>query len=195
MKEDRVLGLFLVQSLWFPGPRVGVLEETFWVDVYKAVADFVEHPQADLLSLVFKTCPFQVLEHGCNSTRWSVCVVVGHIPGRSALNFFHESEVLLLMGIPDSWGMLQCGAYHCGVGRWLNFWSTLPEIPSREPHCPVSLCCYILNISKPGQVTADSDAQILAGTCCFQCLPMEEVAGCQDFACWAWCEWRCIYLG
>ena len=29
-------------------------EETFWVDVYKAVVDFVEHPQADLLSSVFK---------------------------------------------------------------------------------------------------------------------------------------------
>ena len=42
MKEDRVLGLFLVQLLWSPGPRVGVSEETFCVDVYKAV-DFVEH--------------------------------------------------------------------------------------------------------------------------------------------------------
>ena len=58
MKEDRVLGLFLVQLLWSPGPRVGVSEETFWVDIYKAVVvDFVEHPVADLLSSVFKTCP------------------------------------------------------------------------------------------------------------------------------------------
>ena len=69
IKEDRVLGLFLVQSLCSPGPRVGVLEETFWVDVYKAVVEFVEHPQADLLSSVFKTCPLQVFELGCNSAR------------------------------------------------------------------------------------------------------------------------------
>ena len=34
----------------------------------------------------------------------------------------------------------------------------------------------------PEQVTADGDARVLAGTCCFQCLPMEEVAGCQDFS-------------
>ena len=43
MKEDRVLGLFLVQSLWSTGPRIGVFEEIFWVDVCncKAVIDFV----------------------------------------------------------------------------------------------------------------------------------------------------------
>ena len=34
----------------------------------------------------------------------------------------------------------------------------------------------------PEQVTADGDARVLAGTCCFQCLPMDEVAGCQDFS-------------
>ena len=55
MKEDRVLGLFPVQSLCSPGPRVGVLEETFWVDVYEAIVDFVEHPQADMSSSMFKT--------------------------------------------------------------------------------------------------------------------------------------------
>ena len=55
MKEDRVLGLFLVQLLWPPDLRVGVSEETFWVDVYKAVVDFVEHPQADMSSSMFKT--------------------------------------------------------------------------------------------------------------------------------------------
>ena len=57
MKEDRVLGLFLVQLLWSPGPRVGVSEETFCVDVYKAV-DFVEHVVfgvQDLLFMVFFT--------------------------------------------------------------------------------------------------------------------------------------------
>ena len=69
MKEDRVLGLFLVQLLCSPGPGVGVSEETFWVDVYKAVIDFVEHPQPDLLSSVFKTCLLQVFELGCNSAR------------------------------------------------------------------------------------------------------------------------------
>ena len=66
MKEDRVLGLFLVQSWCSPGPRVGVAEETCWVDVYMAVVDFVEHPQVDLLSSVFKTCPLQVFEHRGN---------------------------------------------------------------------------------------------------------------------------------
>ena len=54
-KEDRVLGLFLVLSLCSPGPRVGVAEETCWVDVCKAHVDFVEHPQVDLSSSVFKT--------------------------------------------------------------------------------------------------------------------------------------------
>ena len=54
MKEDRVLGLFLVQSLCSPGPRVEVEEETCRVDVHKALVDFVEHPQADLSSSVFK---------------------------------------------------------------------------------------------------------------------------------------------
>ena len=40
-------------------------KETFWVDIYKAVVvDFVEHPVADLLSSVFKTCPLEVFEHG-----------------------------------------------------------------------------------------------------------------------------------
>ena len=34
---------------------------------------------------------------------------------------------------------------------------------------------------RPGEVTVDGDAQVLAGTCCLQCLPMKEVAGCQDF--------------
>ena len=33
----------------------------------------------------------------------------------------------------------------------------------------------------PGQVTADGDARVLAGIC-FQCLPMEDVASCQDFS-------------
>ena len=40
----------------------------------------------------------------------------------------------------------------------------------------------MLNMGRPGEVTADGDAQVLAGTCCFQCLPVEEVAGCQDFS-------------
>ena len=62
-----MLGLFLVQSLCFPGPRVGVAEEACWVVVHKAVVDFVEHLQADLSSLVFKTCSLEVFEYGCNS--------------------------------------------------------------------------------------------------------------------------------
>lgn len=31
-------------------------------------------------------------------------------------------------------------------------------------------------------VTAYGDAQVLAGACAFQCLPMEKVAGCHDFS-------------
>ena len=69
MKKDRILGLFLVQSLCSLNPRVGVVEETCWVDVHKAVVDFEEHPQADLSSSVFKTLPLQVFEHGCNSAK------------------------------------------------------------------------------------------------------------------------------
>ena len=49
MTEDRVLGLFLVQS-FSSGPRAGVATKACLVDVYKAVVDFVEHPQADLSS-------------------------------------------------------------------------------------------------------------------------------------------------
>ena len=90
--------------------------------------------------------------------------------------------VMIMMMIPESRCTLQCGAYHCGVGRRLHFWSTLPEIPSQEPACPVSSCCYILNIGKRGEVTADGDVEELAGTYCFQCLPIEEVAGCQKFS-------------
>ena len=37
-------------------------------------------------------------------------------------------------------------------------------------------------MGRPGQVTADGDTQVLAGACCFQCLPIEEVAGCQGFS-------------
>ena len=42
-----------MQMLCSSGPRVRVAIETCWVDVYKAVVDFVEHPQADLVSLMF----------------------------------------------------------------------------------------------------------------------------------------------
>ena len=41
-------------------------------------------------------------------------------------------------------------------------------------------------MGRQGGVTADGDAQVLAGTCCFQCLPVEEVAGCQDFSLLVW---------
>ena len=62
-----MLGLFLVPLLCLPGPRVGVVEETCWVGVYKAVVDFVGHFQVDMSSSVFKTCPLEVFVHGCNS--------------------------------------------------------------------------------------------------------------------------------
>ena len=52
LKEDRLLGLFLMQSLCFSGSRVRVVEETRRVDVYKAVVDSVGHPQVDLWSSV-----------------------------------------------------------------------------------------------------------------------------------------------
>ena len=45
----------------------------------------------------------------------------------------------------------------------------------------------------PGQVTADGDAQVLAGTCCFQCLPMGKVAGCQDL-CFLGMLWMTLRL-
>ena len=62
-----MLGLFLVQSLCSSGPRAGVAKEACWADVYKVVVDFVEHPQADLFSSVFKTYPLQAFEFGSNS--------------------------------------------------------------------------------------------------------------------------------
>ena len=56
-----MLGLFLAQLLCSSGPRVGVAEETCWFDAF---VDFAEHPQADLSSSMFKTCPLQIFEHG-----------------------------------------------------------------------------------------------------------------------------------
>ena len=44
----------------------------------------------------------------------------------------------------------------------------------------------------PGQVTADGDAQVLAGICCFQCLPMGKVAGCQDL-CFLGMMWMTLH--
>ena len=69
VKEGRVLDLSLRQALCSSGPRVRVVEETCWVDVYKAFVDFVEHPQADLSSSMFQTGPFQIFEHRCY-TAW-----------------------------------------------------------------------------------------------------------------------------
>ena len=60
VKEGRVLDMFLVQAFCSSGPWVRVVDETFWVDVYNAFVDFVEHPQADLSSLMFHTCPCQI---------------------------------------------------------------------------------------------------------------------------------------
>ena len=53
--------LFLVQSLCSSGRRVTVGEEACWVYVYKAVVDFVEHPQAVLLSSFFRLVRFNFL--------------------------------------------------------------------------------------------------------------------------------------
>ena len=72
VEEDMVLGLFLVQSLCSSGPRGRVLEKAVWVYVHKASVDFVEHPQAELSSLLFKASPLQIFEHGCNSAWTSV---------------------------------------------------------------------------------------------------------------------------
>ena len=65
VKEGRVLDLFLMQVLCSSGPWVRVVENTCWVDVYEAFLDFVEHPQTDLSSSMFQTCPFQIFEHRC----------------------------------------------------------------------------------------------------------------------------------
>ena len=45
-------------------------------------------------------------------------------------------------------------------------------------------CCYILIMGGSGEVTDDVDAQALAGTCCFLCLPMEEVARHRNLLCY-----------
>ena len=58
VKEGRVLDLFLMQALCSSSPSVSMVEDIFWVDVYEAFVDFVEHPQADLSSSMFQTCPF-----------------------------------------------------------------------------------------------------------------------------------------
>ena len=58
-----------MQALCSPGPWVRVVEETRWVDVCKAFVDFVEHPQADLSSSMFQTCPFKIFENRCY-TAW-----------------------------------------------------------------------------------------------------------------------------
>ena len=66
MKEDRVFGLFLQYRHCVP-LVLGSEWQKKLADVYMAVVvDFVEHPQVDLLSSVFKTCPLQVFEHRGN---------------------------------------------------------------------------------------------------------------------------------
>ena len=67
VKEGSELNMFLMQALCSSGPWVRVVEETCWVDVYKAFVGFVEHPQADLSSSMFQMCPFQIFEH-----RWFI---------------------------------------------------------------------------------------------------------------------------
>ena len=68
-EEGRVLDLSLVQALCPSGPWVRVVKETCWVEACKAIIDFVEHFQADLLSSMFQTCPFQVFKNRCY-TAW-----------------------------------------------------------------------------------------------------------------------------
>ena len=50
-----VLCPLLVQFWCSSGPRARVVKEACWVYVYKPILDFEEHPQAGLLSLLFKT--------------------------------------------------------------------------------------------------------------------------------------------
>ena len=69
VNEGRVIDLSLMQALCSAGPWVRWVEETCWVDVYKAFVDFVEYLQADLSSSMFQTCPFQIFEHRCY-TAW-----------------------------------------------------------------------------------------------------------------------------
>ena len=47
-----------MQALCSSSPSGSVVEEICWVDVYEAFVDFVEHPQTDLSSWMFQTCPF-----------------------------------------------------------------------------------------------------------------------------------------
>ena len=53
---------------------------------------------------------------------------------------------------------------------------------------PLSIFLMLLHPQhgRPGEVTVDGDAQVLAGTCCFQCLPIEEVAWCQGLYLLVW---------
>ena len=53
-----MLDLFLMQALCSSSPSVSRVEEIYWVGVYEAFVDFVEHPQADLSSSMFQTFPF-----------------------------------------------------------------------------------------------------------------------------------------
>jgi len=124
-------------------------------------------------------------DHGCNTTWWPVHVVIGHVPGCLSLYFFPVDGWPCTIGDTRQLRHTpECGPYHwdCSVGHWLDFQGAPPEVPSQEPHCLVSSCCYILELGGPGEVTtdSDSDAQVLASTC-FQYLPMEEVAGCLRF--------------
>ena len=54
-----VLGLFLVQSFCSSGPRVRVVEEAFWVYVYKVIVDFVEHPPGESVVFVVQALSVQ----------------------------------------------------------------------------------------------------------------------------------------
>ena len=78
-----------------------------------------------------------------------------------------------LVGIQDSKGVLQCGAYHYSVAHTHSVGVSL-KLLCRNPTVQLPVIAASSTWAT-GEVAADGDAQVLAGTC-FQCLPMEVVA-------------------
>ena len=75
------------------------------------------------------------------------------------------------MGIQDSKGVLQCGAYHYSVAHTHSVGVSL-KLLCRNPTVQLPVIAASSTWAT-GEDAADGDAQVLAGTC-FQCLPMEK---------------------
>ena len=76
-------------------------------------------------------CPVSLRLYG---TRCPVCEVVAGIPCCSTLYPFKQLGVFLLVGVSESWCVLQCRAYHSEVGGGPDHGGAVSEVTTRSCH-------------------------------------------------------------